>query len=68
MPQEQVLKLGATMIVCGGNECVHGFRIDELVTIEKVRPEPELSHVALVKSKSRNWSSIMLSEELEELC
>lgn len=65
---ENFIKQGATMVVCGGNPLVHGFNQDEIVTVEQVRPEPELSHVALCRAVGRPHVAILMYEELEELC
>lgn len=58
---------GATMRVCGGAKEIHGFNPDEIVVVMKVRKDPELSHVALCKSTSRNHEGILMIEEVEDL-
>lgn len=58
---------GATMRVCGGNLEVHGFEIDELVRVISVRPEPELSDVAVCSSMSREHAAILIIDEVEEV-
>jgi hypothetical protein len=63
--QQQFIR-GATMRVCGGNLEVHGFAIDELVKVIQVRPEPELSDVALCKSTFSGETAILLIDEVEE--
>lgn len=56
---------GATMRVCGGSSHIHGFELDELVKVESVRPE--LPHVALCRSTTRNHEAILMVEEVEDL-
>lgn len=64
---QQYLQQGATMRVCGGAKEIHGFELDELVRIVMVRPEPELSHVALCENVIGTNRAVMMVEELEDL-
>lgn len=65
--QTQYFIKGTTMRVCGGSPEVHGFLLGELVRVEDVRPEPELSHVALCKSVKGGHTAILMIEEAEDL-
>lgn len=60
-------KQGAAMRVVGGVPEIHGFELGELVLVQQVRPEPELSHVALCSSMSRDHQAILMIEETEDL-
>lgn len=57
---------GTTMKVCGGSKEVHGFELDELVLVVDVRPEPELSDVALCKGADGH-TAILIIDEAEDL-
>lgn len=56
---------GATVRVCGGAKEVHGFNPEELVEVIDLRPE--LPHVALCRSTTRDHGAILLIEEVEDL-
>lgn len=58
---------GAIMRVCGGSKEVHGFEPDELVKVVDVRPEPELSHVAMCADLNSSHAAILMIEEVEDL-
>lgn len=64
---QKYLVQGNTMRVCGGAKEIHGFDYDELVRIVMVRPEPELSHVALCENVIGTHRAVMMVEELEDL-
>jgi hypothetical protein len=62
------MKVGNTVVVCGGNLHVHGFLYDEICEVIEVRDEPTLTHVALCKSLSRDHQGILMIDEVEILC
>lgn len=61
-----MIKIGDTMLVCGGNVEVHGFPLDTLVTVTHVNPEIGLQSVVSVIDASGH-EAIMLIDELEEV-
>lgn len=65
--QTTYFKQGATMRVIGGAPEVHGFILGELVTVQHVRTEPELTTVAMCSASNRDHQAILMIEEAEDL-